>query len=39
MMGYQTPNIDRIAKDYIIVLLVGGGSVPVRSGMTKVGRR
>jgi arylsulfatase A-like enzyme len=50
MMGYQTPNIDRIAKegvgftDYYAQqsCTAGraafiGGSVPVRSGMTKVG--
>lgn len=50
MMGYQTPNIDRIADegvaftDYYVQqsCTAGraafiGGSVPVRSGMTKVG--
>jgi arylsulfatase len=50
MMGYQTPNIDRIAKegvgftDYYAQqsCTAGraafiGGSVPIRSGMTKVG--
>ena len=50
MMGYQTPNIDRIAKEGIGFTdyyaqqscTAGraafiGGSVPVRSGMTKVG--
>ena len=50
MMGYKTPNIDRIAKegvgftDYYAQqsCTAGraafiGGSVPVRSGMTKVG--
>ena len=50
MMGYQTPNIDRIARegvgftDYYAQqsCTAGraafiGGSVPVRSGMTKVG--
>ncbi|HSF17570.1 MAG TPA: arylsulfatase [Vicinamibacteria bacterium] len=50
MMGYQTPNIDRIAKEGLSFTdyyaqqscTAGraafiGGSVPVRSGMTKVG--
>ncbi len=50
MMGYQTPNIDRIAKEgvgftdyYAQQSCTAGraafisGSVPVRSGMTKVG--
>jgi len=50
MMGYKTPNIDRIAKDGVAFTdyygqqscTAGraafiGGSVPVRSGMTKVG--
>jgi len=50
MMGYETPNIDRIAKGGIAFTdyyaqqscTAGraafiGGSVPVRSGMTKVG--
>jgi arylsulfatase len=50
MMGYQTPNIDRIAREGISFTdyyaqqscTAGraafiGGSVPVRSGMTKVG--
>ncbi|MGX1739942.1 arylsulfatase [Bosea sp. NPDC055353] len=50
MMGYQTPNIDRIAKEGVSFTdyygqqscTAGraafiGGSVPVRSGMTKVG--
>ena len=50
MMGYQTPNIDRIGKEGIFFTdyygqqscTAGraafiGGSVPVRSGMTKVG--
>ena len=50
MMGYQTPNIDRIAKEGIAFTDYYGqqsctagraafisGSVPVRSGMTKVG--
>jgi arylsulfatase len=50
MMGYRTPNIDRIAKDgvaftdyYAQQSCTAGraafisGSVPVRSGMTKVG--
>jgi len=50
MMGYRTPNIDRIAKEGISFTdyyaqqscTAGraafiGGSVPVRSGMTKVG--
>ncbi|MCV2359326.1 arylsulfatase [Paucibacter sp. TC2R-5] len=50
MMGYQTPNIDRIAKEGVAFTdyyaqqscTAGraafiGGSVPVRSGMTKVG--
>ena len=49
-MGYQTPNIDRIAKEgvgftdyYAQQSCTAGraafisGSVPVRSGMTKVG--
>lgn len=50
MMGYQTPNIDRIANEGIAFTdyygqqsctagraAFVGGSVPVRSGMTKVG--
>ena len=50
MMGYQTPNIDRVAKEGIFFTDYYGqqsctagraafisGSVPVRSGMTKVG--
>ncbi|MCL4792268.1 MAG: arylsulfatase [Gammaproteobacteria bacterium] len=50
MMGYKTPNIDRIAKEGVAFTdyyaqqscTAGraafiGGSVPVRSGMTKVG--
>lgn len=50
MMGYQTPNIDRIAKEGVGFTDYYGqqsctagraafisGSVPVRSGMTKVG--
>lgn len=50
MMGYQTPNIDRVAKEGVAFTdyyaqqscTAGraafiGGSVPVRSGMTKVG--
>ena len=50
MMGYQTPNIDRIAREgvaftdyYAQQSCTAGraafisGSVPVRSGMTKVG--
>jgi arylsulfatase A-like enzyme len=50
MMGYKTPNIDRIAKEgvgftdyYAQQSCTAGraafisGSVPVRSGMTKVG--
>jgi len=50
MMGYQTPNIDRIAKEGVAFTDYYGqqsctagraafisGSVPVRSGMTKVG--
>jgi arylsulfatase len=50
MMGYQTPNIDRLAKEGVSFTdyygqqscTAGraafiGGSVPVRSGMTKVG--
>ncbi|MFY9991273.1 MAG: arylsulfatase [Rhodoplanes sp.] len=50
MMGYQTPNIDRIAKEGIAFTdyygqqsctagraAFMGGSVPVRTGMTKVG--
>ena len=50
MMGYQTPNIDRIAREGVGFTnyyaqqscTAGraafiGGSVPVRSGMTKVG--
>jgi arylsulfatase len=50
MMGYQTPNIDRIAEEGVSFTdyyaqqscTAGraafiGGSVPVRSGMTKVG--
>jgi hypothetical protein len=50
LMGYQTPNIDRIAKEgvsftdyYAQQSCTAGraafisGSVPVRSGMTKVG--
>jgi arylsulfatase len=50
MMGYQTPNIDRIAREGVSFTdyyaqqscTAGraafiGGSVPVRSGMTKVG--
>jgi len=50
MMGYQTPNIDRIAKEGLAFTDYYGqqsctagraafisGSVPVRSGMTKVG--
>ncbi|MFZ5780542.1 MAG: arylsulfatase [Pseudomonadota bacterium] len=50
MMGYQTPNIDRIAKEGLSFTDYYGqqsctagraaflsGSVPVRSGMTKVG--
>ncbi len=50
MMGYQTPNIDRIAKGGIFFTDYYGqqsctagraafinGSVPVRTGMTKVG--
>jgi len=50
MMGYQTPNIDRIAKDGVAFTDYYGqqsctagraafinGSVPVRTGMTKVG--
>jgi arylsulfatase len=50
MMGYRTPNIDRIAKEGIFFTDYYGqqsctagraafisGSVPVRSGMTKVG--
>lgn len=50
MMGYQTPNIDRIAKEGVSFTDYYGqqsctagraaflsGSVPVRSGMTKVG--
>lgn len=50
MMGYQTPNIDRVAKEGLAFTdyyaqqscTAGraafiGGSVPVRSGMTKVG--
>jgi len=50
MMGYQTPNIDRIAREGLAFTdyyaqqscTAGraafiGGSVPVRSGMTKVG--
>ena len=50
MMGYQTPNIDRIAKEGVSFTdyygqqscTAGraafiGGSVPVRTGMTKVG--
>ncbi|MEZ6086485.1 MAG: arylsulfatase [Pirellulaceae bacterium] len=50
MMGYQTPNIDRIAREGVFFTdyygqqscTAGraafiGGSVPVRSGMTKVG--
>src|SRR5262245_62467338 len=50
MMGYQTPNIDRIAKEGVAFTdyygqqscTAGraafiGGSVPVRTGMTKVG--
>ncbi len=50
MMGYQTPNIDRIAREGVAFTdyyaqqscTAGraafiGGSVPVRSGMTKVG--
>lgn len=50
MMGYQTPNIDRVGKEGIFFTdyyaqqscTAGraafiGGSVPVRSGMTKVG--
>lgn len=50
MMGYKTPNIDRVAKEGIAFTdyyaqqscTAGraafiGGSVPVRSGMTKVG--
>jgi arylsulfatase len=50
MMGYQTPNIDRIAREGIFFTDYYGqqsctagraayinGSVPVRTGMTKVG--
>jgi arylsulfatase A-like enzyme len=50
MMGYQTPNIDRIAREGVAFTDYSaqqsctagraafiGGSVPVRSGMTKVG--
>ncbi len=50
MMGYMTPNIDRVAKEgvaftdyYAQQSCTGGraafisGSVPVRSGVTKVG--
>jgi len=50
MMGYQTPNIDRIAKEGVAFTDYYGqqsctagraafisGSVPIRSGMTKVG--
>ena len=50
MMGYKTPNIDRIAQEGVAFTdyyaqqscTAGraafiGGSVPVRSGMTKVG--
>ena len=50
MMGYRTPNIDRIAKEGVAFTDYYGqqsctagraafisGSVPVRSGMTKVG--
>ncbi len=50
MMGYQTPNIDRIAKEGIAFTdyygqqsctagraAFMGGTVPVRTGMTKVG--
>ena len=50
MMGYQTPNIDRIAKEGVFFTDYYGqqsctagraafinGSVPVRTGMTKVG--
>src|SRR6478752_1193489 len=50
MMGYKTPNIDRIAKEGVSFTDYYGqqsctagraafinGSVPVRSGMTKVG--
>ncbi len=50
MMGYQTPNIDRVAKEGIFFTDYYGqqsctagraafinGSVPVRTGMTKVG--
>ena len=50
MMGYQTPNIDRVAREGVAFTdyyaqqscTAGraafiGGSVPVRSGMTKVG--
>ena len=50
MMGYQTPNIDRIAREGVFFTDYYGqqsctagraafisGSVPVRSGMTKVG--
>ncbi|MBX3359461.1 MAG: arylsulfatase [Phycisphaeraceae bacterium] len=50
MMGYQTPNIDRVAKEGLAFTDYYGqqsctagraafisGSVPVRSGMTKVG--
>jgi arylsulfatase len=50
MMGYETPNIDRLAEEGLAVTdyyaqqsctagraAFVGGSVPVRSGMTKVG--
>ena len=50
MMGYQTPNIDRIAREGVFFTDYYGqqsctagraafinGSVPVRTGMTKVG--
>ena len=50
MMGYQTPNIDRIASEGVAFTDYYGqqtctagraafisGSVPVRTGMTKVG--
>jgi arylsulfatase len=50
MMGYQTPNIDRIAREGVAFTDYYGqrsctagraafinGSVPVRTGMTKVG--
>ena len=50
MMGYRTPNIDRIAKEGVSFTdyygqqsctagraALIGGSVPIRSGMTKVG--